>query len=325
MQEQTVKRALELLADGTVNRVLGWKTGEFAYDTTPAVFTSAEEVEKSFIYNDFCGPNLSKYLIKESRKEGKILVFLKPCDTYSFNQLCKEHRLIRENIYVIGVPCTGKVSAEKIKSSGIKGITGMESDGENVTVHTLYGDSTVKKSDAMGAKCSTCKSKKHVAFDELIGEDGEVNNDNARFEMVEKLEAMSADERYEFWRGELSKCIRCNACRNVCPACSCENCVFDNPESGIQQRAAVNSFEENMFHLIRAFHVAGRCTDCGECSRVCPQNIPLHLLNRKYIKDINEFYGDYQAGADLDTRPPLNAYTFDDCEPSIVYKKGGNE
>ena len=57
-----------------------------------------------------------------------------------------------------------------------------------------------------------------------------------------------------------------------------------------------------MFHIIRAFHVAGRCTDCGECSRVCPQHIPLHLLNRKFIKDINELYGEYQAGADFDSR-----------------------
>jgi len=142
--------------------------------------------------------------------------------------------------------------------------------------------------------------------------------------MVAKLEAMTPDERFEFWRGELSKCIRCNACRDVCPACTCEKCVFDNPKSGIAQKAAVNSFEENMYHIIRAFHVASRCTDCGECSRVCPQNIPLHLLNRKFIKDINELYGEYQSGEDLETRPPLMNFTKEDCEPSVVYERGGN-
>jgi ferredoxin len=157
-------------------------------------------------------------------------------------------------------------------------------------------------------------------YDELIGEEGEIK-DSKRFDEVAKLEAMSPDERYEFWRGELSKCIRCNACRNICPACSCEHCVFDNPESGIAQKAAADSFEENMFHIIRAFHVAGRCTDCGECSRVCPQNIPLHLLNRKFIKDINELYGEFQAGEDTETRAPLNVFDKGDVEPGVVYER----
>ena len=79
---------------------------------------------------------------------------------------------------------------------------------------------------------------------------------------------------------------------------------------------------ENMFHIIRAFHVAGRCTDCGECSRVCPQNIPLHLLNRKFIKDIDTFYGDFQAGTEVGVRGPLISYTKEDCEPSIVMERG---
>ena len=151
-------------------------------------------------------------------------------------------------------------------------------------------------------------------------EDKEAFN-KERFEMVAKLEAMTADERFAFWQNELSKCIRCNACRNVCPACTCEQCVFDNPKSGIAQKAAADSFEEKMFHIIRAFHVAGRCTDCGECSRVCPQHIPLYLLNRKYIKDVDEIYGEYQAGEDTETRAPLNTYKTDDVEPSIVYQR----
>lgn len=322
MQGKMIARAKELLQNGTVNRVIGWKTGEFAYDITPAVFTSAEELDAGFVYNDFCGANFSKYLVKESRKEGKILVFLKPCDTYSFNQLIKEHRILRDNIYAVGVPCDGKTDGETLKLKGITGITGIKAEGDSYVVETIYGEKKIAKAEAMSERCASCKSKKHVAYDELLGEDGEVCDSN-RFDLVEKLENMSSDERFAFWRGELSRCIRCNACRNVCPACTCEKCVFDNDNSGIAQKAAADSFEENMFHIIRAFHVAGRCTDCGECSRVCPQNIPLHLLNRKFIKDINEFYGEFQAGEDTETRAPLNIFNTEDVEPSVVYTKGG--
>ena len=88
------------------------------------------------------------------------------------------------------------------------------------------------------------------------------------------------------------------------------------------QKANVDSFEEKMFHIIRAFHVAGRCTDCGECSRVCPQGIPLHLFNRKFIKDIDTFYGEYQAGEDSTSKGPLTNFTFEDVEPSIVAERG---
>ena len=315
MQVTMKKRATELLTNGTVSRVLGWCAGEFAYDVTPAVFESAAELESGFVYNDFCGANLSKYLVKESRREGKVLVFLKPCDTYSFNQLIAEHRILRENVYVIGVECYGKADIEKLKAMGLRGITGITAKDGTYTVETVYGSKDVKAADAMADRCLSCKSKKHVVYDELIGEDGEVVEDCNRFDEVARLEAMTPEERFAFWRGELSRCIRCNACRNVCPACTCEQCVFDNPSSGVAQKAAATSFEENMFHIIRAFHVVGRCTDCGECSRVCPQGIPLHLLNRKFIKDINTFWGEYQAGEDPAAKPPLGKYEKNDREP----------
>lgn len=324
MQEVMKKRAVELLSDGTVAKVIGWMPGEFSYDMTPAVFTTVDEITGNFVYNDFCGANVSKYVMREQKKDAdaKILVFLKPCDTYSFNQLTAEHKINRENVYVIGVGCDGMADVDRIKAAGIDGILGISADGDNYKVETVYGTETIAKKDAMEERCLSCKSKKLMVYDEIIGEDGEVVSDCERFDMVAKLESMTADERYDFWRGELSRCIRCNACRNVCPACTCEQCVFDNPNSGIAQKAAADSFEENMFHIIRAFHVAGRCTDCGECSRVCPERIPLHLLNRKFIKDINELYGDYQAGDDTESRNPLTSFTYDDAEPSVVHERG---
>ncbi len=318
-----IAKASELLSNGTVDRVYGWKRGEFDYDVTPALFTSAEEMEKDFVYNDFCGANFSKYLVRETIKDGKVLVFLKPCDTYSFNQLLTEHRFDRERVYVVGIPCDGMIDVRKIKESA-EGISSIDADGDEVVVHTLYdGDVKLNRNDLLAERCVNCKSKKHVAYDELIGEDGEVIESN-RFDEVAKLEAMSADERFAFWQNELSRCIRCNACRDVCPACTCEKCVFDNPKSGVENKAISDSFEEKMFHIIRAFHVAGRCTDCGECSRVCPQHIPLHLLNRKFIKDIDDFYGEYQAGAEVGSRAPLIDYDLNDLEASEAVERGDN-
>jgi len=283
-------RAIELLADGSVSRVIGWEKGESEADWSPALFESVEEME-GFVYGEYAGANLSKYCLKFNKLEGKTLVVLKPCDTLSFNQLLHEHRIDRDRFYIIGAGCKG-----------------------------------MKDENGLLLKCAACKGKDFIVADEIIDDEAcrEPVGTADRMAEVEALENMTAEERFNFWRDQLSRCIRCNACRNVCPACSCIKCVFDNPDSGVQSKAPVTSFEEDMFHIIRAYHVAGRCTDCGECTRVCPQGIPLHLLNRKFIKDMNELYGDYQAGEGESERTPLTSYTKEDVEPGVVHERGND-
>ena len=116
VEQKMLERAKALLESGEVARVIGWKKGDFCYDPSPASFERVEELN-DFVYNWFCGANLSKYLIQISKNEGKTAVFLKPCDTYSFNQLVKEHRIKRENVYVIAIECLGKLDIEKIKAA----------------------------------------------------------------------------------------------------------------------------------------------------------------------------------------------------------------
>ena len=318
LEKLMIKRAKELLESGEVQRVIGWTKGEFIHDPSPATFVNAEGLD-NFVYNDFCGANLSKYLIAISKKEGKTAVFLKPCDTYSFNELIKEHRIDREKSYVIGIECQGKLDIRKLNDKGISGIQEEKYDNDKVILNTVYGEAKAEKSETLLEKCLTCKSKKHAVSDETIIINEQCESINDRFSKVRELEQMTADERYAFWKSELSKCIRCNACRNACPACSCVKCVFDNPQSGVAAKANDVSFEEQLFHIIRAFHVSGRCTDCGECSRVCPQGIPLHLLNRKFIKDINGLYGEFQAGEEAEGKTPLTSFTENDCEPGNVF------
>lgn len=316
-----IEKVTELLENGTVDRVLAWKAGDFSYDRTPAVFDKESGLD-GLVYDSFCANNLSKYLIEESKKDGKVLVLMKPCDSYGLNMLLKEYRVNRENIYILGVPCKCKVSVEKVKAAGLTGILDIVEEGNDIKVTTVYGDTTLNRNDVLCDKCLACKDKVVTVYDEKIESDETAGVEKIdRMAAVEALEALSPEERFNFWRSQLSKCIRCNACRNICPICSCTKCVFDNDDTGISGKANVDSFEENMFHIVRAYHVAGRCTDCGECSRVCPQNIPLHLLNRKFIKEMNDLYGTYQAGEDAETKDPLTAFTKEDAEPSIIYNR----
>ena len=317
------QKARGLLESGAVGAVLGWEKGELPYDAAPALFRSAEAVDH-MVYDGFCGSNLSKYLVETGKEDGKTLIFLKPCDTYSLNQLLNENRAVREKIHAAGVGCDGMLDVEKLRAKGVSGVLEIEESGDDLIIRTVYGETACPRREALLEKCLSCKGKEHKIFDELIGA-GEPREtaEGDRFAEVTRLESLTPDERFAFWRGELSKCIRCNACRNACPACTCLKCVFDNAASGVDAKANANEFEENLYHIIRAYHVAGRCSDCGECSRVCPQHIPLHLLNRKFIKDIDTLYGAFQAGETDDLCSPLLEYDREDAEPDVISKRGG--
>jgi len=317
-------KAIKLLKSGTVSSVLGWKSGILPYDPEPAFFSSAEEIE-NMVSNGFCGSNLSKYLV-EKDEEKRILVFLKPCDTYSLNQLLRENRVKRDEIYAIGIGCDGNLDILKLRKKGLKGIEQILEENEDLKIKTIYGNTIISRQEALLEKCRCCKGKDHKVYDELIGADESVETtDMDRFHLVEEQEGKTSDERFVFWREKLSNCIRCNACRNICPVCSCRKCIFDNTQYDISGKVNVSEFEENSYHIIRAFHVAGRCSDCGECSRVCPHEIPLHLLNRKLIKDINSLYGEYQAGETAEQISPLLSYELDDAEPGTIIAKRGDD
>ena len=174
-REILISKAKELMEKNVCDRVLSWGKGEFEYDVTPAVFKDVSALENGLVWGDFCGANFSKYLIKETGKsENKVLVFLKPCDSYSFNQLLTEHRFDREKVYAVGVPCNGMLDINRIRETA-DGIVSVREEGDEVLVDTLYdGTKTLKRAELLPDRCVHCKSKKHVAYDELLGEDGEV-------------------------------------------------------------------------------------------------------------------------------------------------------
>lgn len=145
---------------------------------------------------------------------------------------------------------------------------------------------------------------------------GSVPEDRARQERTEallrELGGMSSAERRDYWDREFGKCIRCYACRQVCPFCYCEQCIADeNQPQWIWRSPTVAN--NRVWNAIRAYHLVGRCVDCGECERVCPVEIPLSALNNRLREGLEETFG-YAAGTDTKVTSPLLTHATDDPE-----------
>ena len=130
---------------------------------------------------------------------------------------------------------------------------------------------------------------------------------------------MSVSERQLWWDQQFSKCIRCYACRQVCPFCYCEQCIVD--ENQPQWIDKSPSSQNNVgWNIIRAFHLVGRCASCGECERACPMDIPLMLLNAAMVDKVQKTF-DYVAGTDMEKRLDFAAFQLADLNDS----SGGGE
>ncbi len=116
---------------------------------------------------------------------------------------------------------------------------------------------------------------------------------------IKRLGAMTAEDRAAFWADQFAKCTRCYACRAACPMCYCSRCIVEkNVPQWISTAAAAHG--NYAWNIIRAFHLAGRCTLCGACQDACPQGIPLMLLNALLDEVATEEFGAGRAT----TRPP---------------------
>lgn len=280
----------EIAEKENISRVLAFKKGVFFYDPEPYLFNGNFD---GFLYDSFSASNLSKILIEETKKDGKVLVLLKPCDSRSLDVLIKENRVKREKVYAVSVPCRGKIDISKLKEQTDEYIISVEEDDENIKAETLNGTFALDRKNVLFNKCLSCSDKSPKFCDEEIFPEYSENTCVLdKYKEVRDIENMTASQKRDFWESEFSKCERCYSCRNVCPVCSCQKCIFDNENSLFFGKSDNPSSPNGVYHIIRAYHVAGRCVDCGECERVCPEKIPLHLLNRKYMKDIEEFYGE---------------------------------
>jgi ferredoxin len=305
----------ELLEQKKVDHIVGYEAGSLKFTATPLI-TKDKEAAGRLVVNPFIINNLGNYLRDIN---GKSAIVAKACDARSVISLIQDKQLARENVYIIGVPCAGVIDLSKIEK-----LTGKDRDeiddislsGNKVTI-TIGG---VKKEfpakDVLRNDCLSCDKAVLKEYDVFLGEETPVVNKNESGEtLFKELEAMSPSQRWEFWKKQFEKCIRCYACRQVCPACYCKRCFVEETEP--RWVSPLPKWQDNLiFQVTRMIHIAGRCTDCGACESACPAGIPLHTLSKK-MEDIVQELFDYKSGMDKDALPLMAAYESKEADDLI--------
>ena len=98
--------------------------------------------------------------------------------------------------------------------------------------------------------------------------------------------------------------------------CYCKECLLDQTRPS-WVGAGTDISDVTIYHLVRASHLAGRCTECGACVRACPMGIDTRLLVRKMSQEVEDLYG-YRPGEAIDATPPLSAFAMDDSQDFLT-------
>jgi formate dehydrogenase subunit beta len=298
--------AERLLQEGKVDMVIGFRKGTLPMMNEPCFAKSPEQI-KNLVWDSNCGINLANYLTDRNEKIG---IVAKGCDSRNIVTHIIENKIKRDQIVIIGVPCKGMIDRRKIASMFGKEIKEVVEEKDKIIVRGSDFEKIFKKAEVLQENCAICIHRNPVVYDELAGDLVEEQKDVDRYEDVRRIKAMPAEEKWNYFDNLVSDCIRCYACRNACPLCYCPTCFVDESRPQWVGKS-IDPTDIRTFHFLRAYHCAGRCTDCGACERACPMGIKVRTFTKKLEKDCFELYG-WEAGMSLDERPPLDTYRPDD-------------
>jgi formate dehydrogenase subunit beta len=316
--------ARKVLSRDDVKCLIGYRRGSYGLRVSPCVLTSPDDVEQ-LEFSPLCLHNLASYLTQENigplvkTKEDqrtKIALMVKGCDSKAINHLIAERGIERDSVIIIGIPCPGVVNIKKLEERfpDVVEKGSVVINGNNFAITVAGNTVEIPLDELLAEKCKRCKHPTPLVYDELVGEPIAGKEDT--FADVKEAEALGLEKRFQKWQEQFERCIRCYACKNTCPLCYCSECALDRLQPQLIRRS-VTTQENLLFHAIRAFHLAGRCIDCGECERVCPQGIPLMELNRKLAKEVKELFG-YEPGLDPGAKPVLAVFTPEDSNEEIL-------
>ncbi len=339
-KEDLKTEAKRLLESGTIKYLIAYERNTKNGKANPVFIKKPEDIDK-MTWDPTCYHNLVRFVVDEKRRKAlqknpdtrPVGVIVKGCDSRAIVILFQEKFIEGKDVRIIGLSCekTGVVDerklAKKLKGQAWKSIE--FGPDEDFIVATEGGTIHLPAAEIMADRCLECIAHVPVIAEILFGEKTKRTVPQP-FGSVDKIENLSSEDRWKFWSEQLEKCIRCYACRSVCPMCYCDECVADTinfavtAETTAEEKAQKIKWlekspviSENIFyHMLRAIHLAGRCIDCGECERACPVNIPLRMLNKKLEKEAKLLFG-YDVGFDPERPALISCFRDEDPEEFI--------
>jgi ferredoxin len=340
---------IELFKNDEIDIFIGFQNASIPLKSRPVFIKKPENpIEDAddilkITWDSFCSNNISVYLPKyyeknprrkEEPPKPRIAIAAKGCDYRSIVTLLKEKQVPRDHLKVIGIPCRGMVDTRKVleklygslsentpsdnngTSEKVADIVAeYKEDGDTIEIVDSKGNThSFSREEVLQDACLECRFPKPEGTDYLV--DAEAREPaSGRYEQIEEFEKQSREERWQFFKEEISRCIRCNACRQACPTCYCKECFAE--QTDLHWIGATTEFTDTMFfHLVRIFHQAGRCVQCDACYRACPMGIDLKMLTRKIGKDVEELFS-YVPNFSEEELPPLSTFKTEDDENFI--------
>jgi formate dehydrogenase subunit beta len=310
--EKIRETARKLLKEKKIDVFMGYKKGTVPMMNEPVLIHSPDQVDILY-WDSFCALNLCTYLTK---RKDKIGVVANGCNSRNIVTHIIENQIKREQLYIVGIPCTGMIDHRAIaRAVKYREILQVRENGNTLIVTGNGFEETFDKGNYLQTNCAVCTYRNPVIYDQIIEEPVKEQKNIDAYRDVEKIEEMDPEKRWGFFTRMISRCIRCYACRNACPLCYCPTCFVDESRPQWMGKS-IDPIDTMTFHLLRAYHCAGRCTDCGACERACPMGIPVRQFTKKLNMDAQNLFS-WEAGLTLEQRPPLDVYRPDDYNDFI--------